>query len=113
MTGKETYRLHAEVFAALGNPLRHELFHYLADGPTTVSELAAKAGVTPANVSQHLAVLSRRDLAVRRRSGGRTTWEAADARLAGACRLVDEVLAERLAGALESLPGKVVHHDPQ
>ncbi len=113
MTGKETYRLHAEVFAALGNPLRHEIFHHLADGPKTVSELAAMAGVTPANVSQHVAILARHDLAVRRRSSGMTTWEAADARLAGACHLVDEVLAERLAGALESLPGKVVHNDPQ
>jgi DNA-binding transcriptional ArsR family regulator len=113
MADRETYRVHAEVFAALGNPLRHELFHYLVERPQTVSELAEKAGVSASNVSQHLAVLAAHDLAVKRREDGRTVWEAGDRRLAGACSLVDEVMAERLASRLTSLEHKEARHDAQ
>jgi DNA-binding transcriptional ArsR family regulator len=108
MNGKRQYELHAEVFAALANPMRHEIFHHIVEAPRTVSELAELSGATRPNVSQHLSVLARHGLAVRRRAGGRTEWMASDPRMAEACSLVDQVMSERLEGSLASLKRKVV-----
>jgi ArsR family transcriptional regulator len=113
MNGKRQYELHAEVFGALANPVRHELFHHIVEAPRTVSELAELAGVSRPNVSQHLAVLARHGLAVRRHVEGRTEWTASDRRLAGACALVDEVMSERLEGTLASLDRKAAHDEAQ
>lgn len=38
---RRRYAIHAAVFAALVNPTRHELMHYLCDGAKTPGELAA------------------------------------------------------------------------
>lgn len=87
---------HAEVFAALANPVRHELMHVLCEAPRTPSELALLLGVTRPNVSQHLAVLHRVGLVHRRRQGSRVYWSIVDPRLSEACALFDEVLAPEL-----------------
>ncbi len=105
MTAKQTYTVHAQVFAALGNPLRHELFHHVAEEPATVAELARRAGVSPSNVSQHLAVLARHGLVMRRRVGGRVAWAASDPRWTEVCHVVDTVLGEQLTETLAALTG--------
>lgn len=113
MDEKRRYRVHAEVFGALANPVRHEIFHRIAERPRTVSELADLCAVTRPNVSQHLAVLARRGLAVRRRAAGRTEWSAGDPRLAGACTLVDDIMSERLHETLASLDRTEASHGTQ
>jgi rhodanese-related sulfurtransferase/predicted transcriptional regulator len=59
----------AAVARALGHPHRLELIEHLAQGEQSVEALAAKAGLTIANASQHLQHLRRAGLAVGRRGG--------------------------------------------
>jgi len=100
---RQRYALHAAVFAALGNPTRHELMHVLCKGPRTPSELASALEVSRPNVSQHLSILQREGLVKRSRQEGRVLWEVVDPRLSEACELLDEVLARQLAHKVEVL----------
>lgn len=100
---RQRYALHAAVFAALGNPTRHEMMHLLCKGPRTPSELADALEVSRPNVSQHLALLQREGLVTRTREGGRVLWEVVDPRLSQACELLDEVLTQQLAQKMEVL----------
>lgn len=113
MDEKRRFELHAEVFGALANPVRHEVFHRIVERGRTVSELAELCGVARPNVSQHLAVLRRHGLAERRRVASRVEWTASDPRLAGACALVDDVMSGRLQGTLASLDRTEASHGTQ
>jgi ArsR family transcriptional regulator len=59
----------AELFKALGHPLRLRLLEVLGEGELTDSELQAALGVDGSTVSQHLMVLRARDLVEARRAG--------------------------------------------
>jgi DNA-binding transcriptional ArsR family regulator len=100
---RQRYAIHAEVFAALANPTRHELMHHLCDSPRTPTELAELLDVSRPNVSQHLAVLQRDGLVKRSRQDGRVLWEVVDPRLAEACALIDEILGRELAQRAHAL----------
>jgi DNA-binding transcriptional ArsR family regulator len=56
-------------FGALADPTRRRLLERLADGPATVSRLAAPEPVTLVAVTKHLAVLERARLVSRAREG--------------------------------------------
>jgi DNA-binding transcriptional ArsR family regulator len=56
-------------FAALADPTRRAILDRLADGETTVKELAAPFPMTVQAVSKHLAVLERAGLVERGRAG--------------------------------------------
>ncbi len=47
----------AEIFRALGHPIRLAIFEALRDGPVCVCELAAIAGAERSNVSRHLSMM--------------------------------------------------------
>jgi DNA-binding transcriptional ArsR family regulator len=68
-----TYRLNG--LAALGDPTRRSIFEQLAEGPTSVGELAAKLPVSRPAVSQHLKVLKEADLVVDRAVGNRHIYQ--------------------------------------
>ncbi len=46
-----------QVLQALGDPTRRAIFERLAQGPVSISALAAPLGVTVTAVAQHIAVL--------------------------------------------------------
>lgn len=48
---------YAEIFTALADPTRREIFESLRDGPRTVGELAADRPVSRPAVSQHMKAL--------------------------------------------------------
>lgn len=54
---------------ALGNAVRRELVHRLADGPLSVGELASGLPISRPAVSRHLAVLKRAGLVTDRTAG--------------------------------------------
>jgi DNA-binding transcriptional ArsR family regulator len=108
---RQRYAIHAAVFAALANPTRHELFHHLCGHGRRPGELAELAGVSKANVSQHLSILQREGLVRRSRVEGRVVWEVVDPRLAQACALIDEVVGGELRAQATALERKV-SHDP-
>ncbi len=63
----------AAYFRALGEPTRLQLLQWLGEGEHTVGELAALCGCSMANVSRHLALLTRHGL-VRREMRGHSAW---------------------------------------
>jgi DNA-binding transcriptional ArsR family regulator len=95
-TKMERYEMHAGLFSALANPIRHALFHELCHNEATVSELAQRLSISKPNVSQHLAILNSHELVRRRHTNGHVLWSVTDPRLVHACDLVEEVLGSRL-----------------
>lgn len=59
----------AEVAQAIGHAHRLELLEHLAQGPRSVEELTARAGLSFANTSRHLQILRRARLVATERSG--------------------------------------------
>lgn len=67
----------ASVARALGNPHRLDLLEHLAQGEKPVEALAAKAGLSFANASQHLQALRRAGLAEAERRGKQIVYRLA------------------------------------
>lgn len=68
----------AELFKALGHPVRIRILELLRDGEQTVSELQAALEIDASSVSQQLAVLRARQLVVGRRESTSVYYRAAD-----------------------------------
>ena len=67
----------AEIARGLGNAHRLDLLEHLAQGERSVEALAAKAGLTVANASQHLQALRRVGLVAGERRGKRVVYRIA------------------------------------
>ena len=77
------YREFAAVGKALGNPGRLELLDLLAQGPRSVEELAATAGLGMSTCSAHLQTLRGAGLVTARREGKRIYYSLTDDDVAG------------------------------
>ena len=113
-TKRELYQSIAKVAQALASGNRLQLLEFMAQGERSVDALAAMAGVTVANASQHLQALRRAGLVTARKEGQRVYYRVAgddvvrlydglrvvaESRLAEVRQLVSEFLGDR--GALE------------
>jgi rhodanese-related sulfurtransferase/DNA-binding transcriptional ArsR family regulator len=111
---RELYQSIAKVAQALASGNRLQLLEFMAQGERSVDALAAMAGVTMANASQHLQALRRAGLVTARKDGQRVYYRVAgddvvrlydglravaESRLAEVRQLVNEFLGDR--GALE------------
>lgn len=116
-TKRALYQSIAKVAQALASGNRLQLLEFMAQGERSVDVLAAMAGVTVANASQHLQALRRAGLVVARKEGQRVYYRVvgddvvrlydglrivAESRLAEVRQLVDEFLGDR--HALEPVP---------
>ncbi|WP_297617381.1 ArsR/SmtB family transcription factor [Nocardia sp.] len=63
-----------KVLSALADPTRRAIFEALPQGPRSVGELAATAGVTSSAVSQHLKVLRDARLVMAQPEGNRRLY---------------------------------------
>lgn len=79
----------AALFATMGHPTRLRILALLHHREHDVSELASALGLTPPNISQHLALLRGHHLVTVRREGTRMHYSIRDARVG---RLIDEAL---------------------
>ena len=68
----------ASVARAIGHPRRLAILEQLAQGERNVETLAGRAGLSPANASQHLQRLRRAGLIAGRRSGKQVYYRLAD-----------------------------------
>jgi ArsR family transcriptional regulator len=93
------YQAKAELFRALGHPVRIRVLELLQDGPLPVRELLADLDIEPSNLSQQLAVLRRTGIVTATREGSTVTYALAAsdvAELMGAARrFLTEVLADQ------------------
>ena len=92
----EVLRLQAELCKSLSDPKRLQIIQELRGGEKSVSELAGILELKQSNTSQHLAVLRRIGVITPRKEGNSVYYCLADARIADACDLVHEVIADQL-----------------
>ena len=92
----EVLKLQAELCKSLSDPKRLQIIQELREGERTVGELTEILGVKQSNTSQHLAVLRRIGIISPRKEGSTVYYKLADPKIAEACDLVHEVIAEQL-----------------
>jgi ArsR family transcriptional regulator len=93
---KHIFSLQADICRTLGNPKRLEIIDALCEKESTVTELAERAGIPNANVSQHLAVLRAKKLVTTRREGVNIFYSIANPKISTACNMMREVLFQQL-----------------
>jgi DNA-binding transcriptional ArsR family regulator len=93
----------ATYFQALSEPTRLRILNLLRDGERNVGDLALQCGFTAANVSRHLAMLTRHGLVVRETRGTSAYYRIADASVYALCDLVCGNIARKFErSALDS-----------
>jgi ArsR family transcriptional regulator len=97
----------AELFKALGHPVRIRILELLRGGERTVSELQAALTIDASSVSQQLAVLRARQLVAGRKEGTSVYYRVTDPQV---FELLDTARAifDRHLNALQSL----ADHEP-
>ena len=93
---KKIFEIHADICKTLGNSKRIEILNTLGSRELSVSQLVAVLGISPANVSQHLAVMRQKGILLARRSGNNVFYRVSNAKVIKACSLMREVLLEKL-----------------
>ena len=94
---KKIFELHARVCKTLSHPKRLEIIELLRDDKERgVSEIAAKLGITKANVSQHLAVMRAQNIVKTRRDGITIFYSLANPRIIVAYDALRKTLKEQL-----------------
>jgi ArsR family transcriptional regulator len=78
----EIPRLEAELFKALGHPLRIRVLELLNEGEDSVGALLDEVDAEQPSLSQQLAVLRRAGLVTTRREGANVVYALADPRIA-------------------------------
>ncbi len=92
---KKLYEIHADICKTLANAKRIEILDALRDRELSVSELVSIMGISPANVSQHLAVMRQKGILTARRNGNNIFYRVSNAKVIQACSLMREVLLEK------------------
>jgi ArsR family transcriptional regulator len=92
----EVFESHAEFCRAVANPKRIMILAGLARREASVGEIAALAGITIANASQHLRILRTKNIVLSRKEGQTVYYRLADQRLALGCSQVRAVLFEEM-----------------
>ncbi|NCV88213.1 MAG: ArsR family transcriptional regulator [Oxalobacteraceae bacterium] len=78
----------AAYFQVLAEPSRLQLLNLLRQGECNVTELAERTGLSLANVSRHLALMSQHGLVSRQSRGVSTYYKVADSGVYKLCDLV-------------------------
>jgi DNA-binding transcriptional ArsR family regulator len=89
----------AAYFRALGEPKRLEILQWLDQRPYNVGELAERCACSAANISRHLALLTRYGLVQREMRGHCAYYQLADPALDTLCEHVYQHLARSGAAA--------------
>jgi ArsR family transcriptional regulator len=91
----------ADLFRVLAHPNRVRILSLLHERECDVSELTARLGLPPANVSQHLAVLRAHHVVAVRRAGTHVFYSLRDPRMAEVINRALDILDDDVAGAGE------------
>ena len=86
----------AAYFQALSEPTRLQILNLLRGGERSVGELAQLCGYTSANISRHLAFLTRQGLVARESRGTSGYYRIADESVYALCDLVCGSIARQL-----------------
>ena len=86
----------AAYFQTLSEPTRLQILNYLRNGERNVGDLAQLCGYTSANVSRHLAMLTKQGLVVRESRGTSVYYRIADDSVYALCDLVCGNIARQI-----------------
>lgn len=78
----------AQVFQLMGDESRLKILRCLMAGPLSVNEIVAATGQSQANVSKHLAILTRGGMLGRRKEGTRVWYSIKDPMVVALCDAV-------------------------
>lgn len=95
----QVYIFHAEMCKVFSHPKRLEIIDLLRNGEMSVTELCQALKISPANLSQHLAMMRERRILVARKEGNNVYYRVANPKLLEACDLLREVLFEQIRTA--------------
>jgi DNA-binding transcriptional ArsR family regulator len=93
---KERLQLKAEVFKAMGHPLRLGVIELLKEGEKCVCEIVEEVGTEISNVSKHLSVLKKAGIVADRRDGLKIMYRLTMPCALDFARCVDNVVIKRL-----------------
>jgi DNA-binding transcriptional ArsR family regulator len=102
---RQRLKLKAEVFKAMGHPIRLGILEMLAQGERCVCEIYEYVGTDISNVSKHLAVLRQNGLVTDRRAGLKVFYSLAMPCAVEFSRCVENVVLSRLDGQRALLAG--------
>jgi ArsR family transcriptional regulator len=97
MQQDEIYKLHAEVCKALASPVRIQIIDILQTNELSAGQLAERMQLPKANLSQHLSLMRDKGIVNARREGAHVYYRVSSQKVVTACRLMREVLLERLS----------------
>jgi DNA-binding transcriptional ArsR family regulator len=92
----ERLRLKAEVFKALGHPVRLGVIEFLQGGEKCVCEIVEEVGTEISNVSKHLSILKKAGIVADRRDGIKIMYRLTMPCALDFARCVEGVVIERL-----------------
>jgi len=93
---RERLRLKAEVFKAMGHPLRLGVMEFLQEGERCVSEIVEHTGTGMSNMSKHLSVLKKAGIVNDRRDGLKIMYSLTMPCALDFARCVEGVVFKRL-----------------
>jgi len=93
----------AEVFKALGHPIRLALVEALRDGDRCVCDIARAVGAERSNVSRHLAVLVRAGVLDSRKTGLEVRYRLKTPCVLDSFACIEGILCERLEDSRRAL----------
>lgn len=102
----QIYTYHAEMCKVLSHPKRLELINTLRDKEMSAGELGERLGLTPANLSQHLAMMRQRHILISRKEGNVVYYRIANPHLLEAFDLLQEILFEHIRQDAALIQGK-------
>lgn len=103
MINKKIFKLHADVCKALGHPLRIEVIDLLQDKELCFSDILDVTGGLKSNLSQHLSVMTKKNILKMRREGQCNYYSLSSDKVAQACQLMREVLIDSLKKHIDLL----------
>jgi len=95
--GNKLYELHAQMCKVFTSPKRLEILNLLRNHELSVNQVAKKANIRQANISQHLSILREKGIVKTRRAGKTIYYSLANPKIIEAFDIIREMLLERLA----------------
>lgn len=99
------YVLKAQLFRALGHPVRIRILELLLDGERTVGDLQAALSLDSSGTSQHLAALRQQGVLESRRAGTSVYYRIRDPRVSQLMAVAKQILTSVLSDSHTLLAG--------
>jgi len=96
LQSEEFFEKLAEFCKSQANPKRLRILHALINGEKSVNEIVSETRLSQSTVSQNLSFMRRTGVVRSRREGNTVYYSLTDKRIAQACNMLSQVVAERL-----------------